>query len=164
VAKSVREFSLSHGLRPIKGVERNLLLSHLFWFADRAALEAMDQSLPPGPGLFLGLMLILQPSRLGQLFSNFWVTYPHTKPLSILTGRSISSATQSAQAFESRSTVANILSSTLCRLVAAMPECFGITVASRRLQSEPTHEHSPINKLALCRAPVKWGTKILQQY
>jgi hypothetical protein len=64
---SMREIAISY------------LLLHLFWFADRAALEAMDQSLPPGPALFLRLMLILQPSRLGQLFSNFWVTYSHSK-------------------------------------------------------------------------------------
>jgi hypothetical protein len=62
---SIREIAISY------------LLLHLFWFADRAALEAMDQSLPPGPALFLRLMLKLQPSRLGQLFSNFWVTYSH---------------------------------------------------------------------------------------
>jgi len=38
----------------------------------------MDESSPPRPALFLRLMLILQPSRLCQLFSNLWVTDPHT--------------------------------------------------------------------------------------
>ena len=61
--------------------ERNrdiLLLFQLLWFANRAALEAMDQSLPRRPALFLRLVLILKPSRFRKLFSNLWVTPPHT--------------------------------------------------------------------------------------
>jgi hypothetical protein len=65
--------------RSMSGVAIFLLLFHLLWFANRAALEAMDQSLPPRPALFLRLMLILKPSRFRQLFSNLWVTYPHTR-------------------------------------------------------------------------------------
>jgi hypothetical protein len=55
-----------------------LLLFHLLWPAKRAALEAMDQSFPPRPVLFIRLMLILKPSGFRQLFSNLWVTHPHT--------------------------------------------------------------------------------------
>ena len=44
-------------------------------------LEPMDQSLPPRPALFLRLMLILKPSRFGELSSDLWVTHPHTKNL-----------------------------------------------------------------------------------
>jgi hypothetical protein len=57
------------------------LLFDLLWFANRAMLEPMDQSLPPRPALFLRLMLILKPSRFGELFSDLWVTHPHTKNL-----------------------------------------------------------------------------------
>jgi hypothetical protein len=71
-----------------------LLLFHLPWFANRAALEAMDQSLPPRPVLFLRLMLILKPSRFRQLLSNLWVTHPHTTaPYHPYNGRMISSGT-----------------------------------------------------------------------
>ena len=40
----------------------------LRWLANRAALEAMDQLVPPRPVLFIRLMLILKPSRFRQLF------------------------------------------------------------------------------------------------
>ena len=70
-------------------VDAILLLFHFRWFANGAALEAMDQSLPPRPALLLRLMLILKPSRFRQLLSNLWVTHPTLHPLTVLNGRSI---------------------------------------------------------------------------
>jgi hypothetical protein len=55
-----------------------LLPFRLLCFAYRATLEAMDQSLPPRPSLFVRLVFIQKPSSFRQLFSNFWVTHPHT--------------------------------------------------------------------------------------
>jgi hypothetical protein len=62
----------------------------LRWLANRAALEAMDQLLPPRPVLFIRLVLILKPSRFRQLFSNLWVTHPilHPPLPSLTTARS----------------------------------------------------------------------------
>lgn len=57
-----------------------LSLDCLLGLANRAPLEAMDQSFPPRPALFLGLMLILEPSSLRQFLSKLWVTYPMLQP------------------------------------------------------------------------------------
>src|ERR1700738_3140013 len=61
-----------------------LLLIHLLWPANRAVLEAIDQSFPPRPALFIRRMLILKPSGFRQLFSNLWVTHPHTATPSLI--------------------------------------------------------------------------------
>ena len=46
--------------------------------AINGALQSMDQSFPPRPVLFIRLMLVQKPSGFRQLFSNLWVTNPHT--------------------------------------------------------------------------------------
>jgi hypothetical protein len=63
-----------------------LLLFFFLWLANRAALQAMDQPFPPRPALFLRLMLMVNPSRSKQLFSNLWVTHPILQPRSIFDG------------------------------------------------------------------------------
>jgi len=72
---------LSGVLRSITEVADILLLFDLLWFANRTMLEPMDQSPPPRPALFLRLMLVVKPSRFGELFSDFWVTHPHARNL-----------------------------------------------------------------------------------
>jgi hypothetical protein len=45
--------------------------------ANLTGLEMMDQSLPPRPALFFGLMLELKPSGFRQLFSSLRIAHPH---------------------------------------------------------------------------------------
>ena len=48
----------------------------LFWPANRAAMEAMDQLFGPRPALFVTLMFILKPAGFRELLPNLWVTHP----------------------------------------------------------------------------------------
>jgi len=57
-------------------VSHTLLSFYLLGPANWATLEAMDHSSPPGPALFLRLMLKVRISRFSQLFSNFRITHP----------------------------------------------------------------------------------------
>jgi hypothetical protein len=115
-----------------------LLLFHLPWFASWAALEAMDQSLPPRPALFLRLMLILKPSRFRQLLSNLWVTHPHTTtpyhpkwPLDLVRHESVGADTNGARQSSIPKQIkrAFLLNSTAA--VAAMPERSGVNSRNR---------------------------------
>src|SRR6266849_2145470 len=114
----------------------------------------MDQSLPPRPVLFIRLMLILKPSRFRQLFSNLWVTHPHTTTPYDLNGRSISSDTQSVGGDPNAARQASITKHgkrafllNSMPVVAAMPERFGVTVETRRLhQLAPFVRRTPVNE------------------
>lgn len=46
--------------------------------ANRTALEAMQQALPPGPSLFFRHVLKLQPFRSEYLLPNFRIAHSHT--------------------------------------------------------------------------------------
>lgn len=49
----------------------------------------MDQSFPPRPVLFINLMPVLKPSCIRNLFPNFWIAYPMTRPRLGITARSL---------------------------------------------------------------------------
>jgi hypothetical protein len=49
--------------------------------ADGAVLKAMEEAFPPGPFLFFGDMLELQPFRAKHFFPNFRIAYAHNQPL-----------------------------------------------------------------------------------
>lgn len=68
-----------------------LLLFLLFWPADRAALQTMKQSLPPGPALFFELVLNVEPVRSKQLFSKLRIAYSHGKTLAEIPGKHLHS-------------------------------------------------------------------------
>ena len=112
-----------------------LLLFHLLWFANRAALEAMDQPLPPRPVLFLGLMLILKPSSSENFFRTSGSLTPCYNPLTFL--MAISSDTESVGGDTHAARQASIpkhgkgaFPANCMPAVAAMPERFGVTVSA----------------------------------
>src|SRR5215469_17476194 len=67
----------------------HVLVGHRCWLAKRAGFEAMYQAFPPGPALFLALVLVLKPSGFRQLLAKLWVTHPILKPFASVLAASI---------------------------------------------------------------------------
>lgn len=49
--------------------------------ADWTMLETMEQALPPGPALFFGQVLKLQPFRAEYFLANLRIAHAHIRPL-----------------------------------------------------------------------------------